>query len=993
MKWQCVEYVRRYYYIHYDMDLFNLGGGMDAWQFFGNAANMHLSDYANGDTTAPQVGDILCFGGNGHVAIIRDVSSTTVTVIQQNWTEDSGDENYTFTMTVSNGTYWIEGLPSLPVQGWLRKTTSPSFTYNLAGNYSFNLISFPFTPKAGTSRKFSAIFQSLGTDLFQYVFYINDDGSIGYDLTSNLDAVGKKGYFIFLQNAKTCQVTGNAVDPTVTLHAGWNAVGVTSATVPASNSHVSPTAYYVDSAGTLQATSIFVNGLQPGFGYFICCDADNVTLVPSTGASQLAQKDVTRPAVDSGTTSIGTDFSCQVTVSQTSAGASPLTLNFGMKPGASDGFDDGLDELAAPPLPGNITVTFDESFGLKSSYRASSSSASWPLIVRSESPDTGAVNTNPMVISWVIPLAGTVDPNTLFELLDSQGNVLVSDMRRTTQTSFSVAASSTERHFTIRASLAGPILSVTPSGDLLSGGNPGGPFSPPSQTYTVGNSGVGTLNWTVSANQNWVTVTPTNGTNAGTVTIAINSNANSLPGGVGGVLYTATLTFGGNGGTVTRHMNLVVYQGNHVPQVAVSTPQGTQSGRVPISFLIYDDESDLCSIQVQYSANGGGTWHAATPGLGSCGTSGLSSSPNGDTHLYVWDSVADLGYVANSSVEIQMTPTDPGGTGWTIATSSFTVDNTAVLPPPTPISPGTASPPGPVLRDTRVTFAWTAVPGAAGYRCYAYDAESHNVTQWTVTGGATNCQLWLSSFPHLANLHWYAATINSNDVEGASSSSCLYFQTPPPNISVTVQANPSGRSFTVDGMTFNYTVFFSWVPGSDHTISTTSPQSGAAGVQYVWQNWSDGEGMTHIVTPTVSTTYTASFTTQFNLTMNMGTGGSSISPGSGWYNSGSIVNISATAIDGYIFNYWNGTGLGSYTGSNSSDSITMNEPITELASFILNPLNIPIDFIDYSIFASHWMESSCAMPDWCEGTDFDQNGRVDLFDLSTFAEYWLSGIE
>jgi len=41
------------------------------------------------------------------------------------------------------------------------------------------------------------------------------------------------------------------------------------------------------------------------------------------------------------------------------------------------------------------------------------------------------------------------------------------------------------------------------------------------------------------------------------------------------------------------------------------------------------------------------------------------------------------------------------------------------------------------------------------------------------------------------------------------------------------------------------------------------------------------------------TTNTANFTTQFYLTMNAGTGGS-VSPGSGWNNSGASVNISAT---------------------------------------------------------------------------------------------------
>jgi EamA domain-containing membrane protein RarD len=49
------------------------------------------------------------------------------------------------------------------------------------------------------------------------------------------------------------------------------------------------------------------------------------------------------------------------------------------------------------------------------------------------------------------------------------------------------------------------------------------------------------------------------------------------------------------------------------------------------------------------------------------------------------------------------------------------------------------------------------------------------------------------------------------------------------------------------------------VPGSSHTIATTTPQSGGTGIQYVWSSWSDSGKISHIVAPTVATTYTANF--------------------------------------------------------------------------------------------------------------------------------------
>src|ERR1035441_6721633 len=162
-------------------------------------------------------------------------------------------------------------------------------------------------------------------------------------------------------------------------------------------------------------------------------------------------------------------------------------------------------------------------------------------------------------------------------------------------------------------------------------------------------------------------------------------------------------------------------------------------------------------------------------------------------------------------------------------------------------------------------------------------------------------------------------------------------------ISVTVQPSISGCSFTVDGTGYTTAHAFTWVSGSGHTIATTSPQSGGSGIQYVWSGWSDGGAISHTVNPTVNgTTYTANFATQYYLTMGYGTGGSSVSPGGGWWSSGASVGISETPASGYSFSSWTGSGTGSYSGSSASPTITMNGPITELANFTPNPVNISV---------------------------------------------------
>ncbi|MGD0784547.1 MAG: GLUG motif-containing protein [Sedimentisphaerales bacterium] len=50
-----------------------------------------------------------------------------------------------------------------------------------------------------------------------------------------------------------------------------------------------------------------------------------------------------------------------------------------------------------------------------------------------------------------------------------------------------------------------------------------------------------------------------------------------------------------------------------------------------------------------------------------------------------------------------------------------------------------------------------------------------------------------------------------------------------------------------------------------------------------------------------------------------------------------------------------------------------------------------VNFVDYAVFASHWMED-CGEPNWCDETDFDHSGRVDMFDLAIFVGHWLEGI-
>lgn len=123
VKWQCVEFVRRYFYTIFGVS----PNGGDALNWYANAPSIGLERYPNGGTTPPQVGDILCKGAtsgapNGHVAIIKRVENNRVYTAQQNVSEDSSDLNKWLPLTVSNGTYFIG---DSSIQGWLRKPSQP----------------------------------------------------------------------------------------------------------------------------------------------------------------------------------------------------------------------------------------------------------------------------------------------------------------------------------------------------------------------------------------------------------------------------------------------------------------------------------------------------------------------------------------------------------------------------------------------------------------------------------------------------------------------------------------------------------------------------------------------------------------------------------------------------------------------------------------------------------------------------------------------------
>lgn len=53
-----------------------------------------------------------------------------------------------------------------------------------------------------------------------------------------------------------------------------------------------------------------------------------------------------------------------------------------------------------------------------------------------------------------------------------------------------------------------------------------------------------------------------------------------------------------------------------------------------------------------------------------------------------------------------------------------------------------------------------------------------------------------------------------------------------------------------------------------------------------------------------------------------------------------------------------------------------------------------VNFIDFACFAAHWGQNNCTAANYyCQGTDLNQSGSVDIWDLEIFSEYWLEGFD
>lgn len=127
LKFQCVEFVKRYYYQHYKHKMPNPFG--NAVDFFNKSlkdgdwnADRGLIQYSNPGISQPQVGDLIILdatslNGYGHVAIISDVDVNSIEIIQQNGGKYAASR-IEYGLSTKKGFWKVD---HSRVLGWLRK--------------------------------------------------------------------------------------------------------------------------------------------------------------------------------------------------------------------------------------------------------------------------------------------------------------------------------------------------------------------------------------------------------------------------------------------------------------------------------------------------------------------------------------------------------------------------------------------------------------------------------------------------------------------------------------------------------------------------------------------------------------------------------------------------------------------------------------------------------------------------------------------------------
>jgi hypothetical protein len=201
----------------------------------------------------------------------------------------------------------------------------------------------------------------------------------------------------------------------------------------------------------------------------------------------------------------------------------------------------------------------------------------------------------------------------------------------------------------------------------------------------------------------------------------------------------------------------------------------------------------------------------------------------------------------------------------------------------------------------------------------------------TISGGTASGSFTVANVA----LGPYTVTVTGSTGDMASST----FTVTPSQVTMKVSYSVAGG-----GSGYSAPVFHYLLNGVSTTLTlTTTPKSVLVDAGKSWsvtpnpltgsgssQRWYSSQPLTGTAS---AETIVFTFQHQYYLTINA-SGPGTVTPSSGWHNSGVKITITASAKSGHKFKSWTGSGTGSYTGTSKTHTITINSAITETATFI-----------------------------------------------------------
>ncbi|HEX8774170.1 MAG TPA: BACON domain-containing carbohydrate-binding protein [Pyrinomonadaceae bacterium] len=323
---------------------------------------------------------------------------------------------------------------------------------------------------------------------------------------------------------------------------------------------------------------------------------------------------------------------------------------------------------------------------------------------------------------------------------------------------------------------------------------------------------------------------------------------------VAGTIYRIAVDgYGGSTGSVTLNWTLTAACSYSISPPSRSFTSGSGTGSITVT------------------AGAGCTWTASSNAAWIVITSGSSGTGNGTVSYSV---SANTGASSRSGAI-------------TVSGQNFTGTHNVSQNPPSVLTVASLNPASGVSISVSPSDINVLGSGTTQFTRTYHNNTSVSLTAPSTVNGNT-FQKWQRD-----GADWTTALSTSLTMDTSHTMTAVYI----PKVQVTIQTNPSGRTFTVDGVTYSAAVTLSWNAGSLHTISTTSPQSAGTGSQYVWSNWSDGGAISHSVSPTSNTTYTANFilTTQPSVAT---TAATSVASTSATLNG--LINPNGSATNGWF---------------------------------------------------------------------------------------------